>query len=608
MKHDVQLITPTEGDPINALLSDFRWLVTEGEPLVLEYSFFGYNSEFYVDARYGYDENNADYDLPFRQEFRPFSNADRALVDSIFSDLEDLLNIDFVEVSDSLDSEIRFGYTDLSREDADGLSFFPTAQFFPFDEDPTVPHETSDLSGDIWIDAGIDRRSLPTTLVHEVGHALGLSHSFESGFEVLEDVPALQLGAELDYVGRTAMAYRFAPSTIADSALLSVGTANTFMPLDIEALQYLYGAAAPVESDDVYILRQFPAQEVDIEAYGYSDFEVHNYLNGYVAITDTGGYNALVIPLNSGVDVDLSSSWNFTGAGYATADYDDPNLHFGAGTLWRDIVTGDGADRVTANDFSNQIVTNDGPDVVYGGAGDDTASLGADNDKYYYSMGNDYVDGGSGIDVVFLGDLKYSHFKFFVYGDDLAISAINGPLEITLENVERVVFSDRQLSTGSFQADIALANRSFILDDDVPLYLSDIGRDEVKVEADDAQLYRLYYGGLGRAPDRGGFEFWQERLDSGLFDFTEIADRFMDSPEFSGLADVNEDGEVSNAEFLDHMYFNVFGREPDAGGYNWWLEQLDEEEILQQEAFFDMVQSDEFVLLTAATVNEFLFV
>ena len=89
---------------------------------------------------------------------------------------------------------------------------------------------------------------------------------------------------------------------------------------------------------------------------------------------------------------------------------------------------------------------------------------------------------------------------------------------------------------------------------------------------------------------------------------SEVAARFIDSPEFKGLADVNGLNGVEDFEFLNHMYKNVFGRAADQNGYVWWLSKLDDDTHSQATAFASMVQSDEFVLTTAATVADYLFV
>ena len=110
---------------------------------------------------------------------------------------------------------------------------------------------------------------------------------------------------------------------------------------------------------------------------------------------------------------------------------------------------------------------------------------------------------------------------------------------------------------------------------------------------------------MNRAPDEGGYDWWLERLQVGEFVFDEVADRFLDSPEFRGLADGNEDSIISDQEFLDHVYTTVFGRQPDEEGYSWWLNQLESGGHTQGEAFAGMTQSDEFVLITAEAVSDF---
>src|SRR5688500_19664870 len=60
------------------------------------------------------------------------------------------------------------------------------------------------------------------------------------------------------------------------------------------------------------------------------------------------------------------------------------------------------------------------------------------------------------------------------------------------------------------------------------------------------------------AQEKGGM-----RLDG-------ISDAFGQSPEF-----VNTYGALTNAQFVDRVYRNVLGREPDAGGRAFWTQQLD---------------------------------
>ncbi len=44
---------------------------------------------------------------------------------------------------------------------------------------------------------------------------------------------------------------------------------------------------------------------------------------------------------------------------------------------------------------------------------------------------------------------------------------------------------------------------------------------------------RLYTAGLGREPERDGFDFWMNEYTSGRWSFPAMAAFFVESPEFS---------------------------------------------------------------------------
>jgi len=82
------------------------------------------------------------------------------------------------------------------------------------------------------------------------------------------------------------------------------------------------------------------------------------------------------------------------------------------------------------------------------------------------------------------------------------------------------------------------------------------------------QVARLYEAYLRRAPDADGLRFWVDRRSTGSA-IAEISEAFAQSPEFT-----NRYGQLSNADFVDLVYQNVLGREPDAAGASSWLTQL----------------------------------
>lgn len=86
------------------------------------------------------------------------------------------------------------------------------------------------------------------------------------------------------------------------------------------------------------------------------------------------------------------------------------------------------------------------------------------------------------------------------------------------------------------------------------------------------KAYRVYKAAFNRDPMQGDLEglgFWVDRIDSGM-DMVEVAARFIDSEEFRAIYG----NQPTDAEFLTRLYQNVLEREPEAEGYNWWLNEI----------------------------------
>lgn len=153
----------------------------------------------------------------------------------------------------------------------------------------------------------------------------------------------------------------------------------------------------------------------------------------------------------------------------------------------------------------------------------------------------------------------------------------------------------------------ALAEDAFIIDDNGEHWDADVGLlNGGVIPASAAQLFRVYFGALGRLPDNDGFRWWSNEIAEGKHDLRSMAAGFVFSEEFQRIADADDDGVVSNAEFVDHMYRNVFGREPDPPGYEWWTSGLSAGRTSQSDVLVDMTQSNEYVALTIADVAGYL--
>ncbi|MBT8239633.1 MAG: DUF4214 domain-containing protein [Acidimicrobiia bacterium] len=84
-----------------------------------------------------------------------------------------------------------------------------------------------------------------------------------------------------------------------------------------------------------------------------------------------------------------------------------------------------------------------------------------------------------------------------------------------------------------------------------------------------ASLDRLYEAYFLRQADTAGFNYWMDQLQAGA-ELTEIAEWFADSEEFRARY-----AGLGFADFLDQLYRDVLGRDPDETGKDYWLDLLD---------------------------------
>lgn len=83
-----------------------------------------------------------------------------------------------------------------------------------------------------------------------------------------------------------------------------------------------------------------------------------------------------------------------------------------------------------------------------------------------------------------------------------------------------------------------------------------------------SQVYQLYKTIFDREPDVEGAKYWISKIENGLT-LAQAADFFVGCREF-----VEIHGVGNNQDLLLRCYQNVLGRDPDAGGYEWWAEKM----------------------------------
>jgi Domain of unknown function (DUF4214) len=83
-----------------------------------------------------------------------------------------------------------------------------------------------------------------------------------------------------------------------------------------------------------------------------------------------------------------------------------------------------------------------------------------------------------------------------------------------------------------------------------------------------APIVRLYFAYFLRIPDYEGLQYWINQYTNGA-PLALISEAFADSQEFQ-----QRYGSLNDGDFVTLLYQNVLGRSPDAGGYAYWVGQL----------------------------------
>ena len=245
------------------------------------------------------------------------------------------------------------------------------------------------------------------TLVHEIGHLLGLAHPHDGGLAgdatTFPGVtgPFGSYGTyELNQGIFTVMSYNDGwPAHYPGHNNYGYGWQLSPMALDIAAIQGIYGAnMTRATGDNIYRLPTANATGV-----------------GWRCIWDAGGADQIRFEGQGACTIDLRDA-PLTGAnagGYVSyAAGIVGGLTIANGVVIEKGIGGNGADQITGNGADNVLRGRGGSDVIFGLDGHDTLAGGGSSDRLFgglgddqlnLSGGNDTLDGGGGSDTVSYG-------------------------------------------------------------------------------------------------------------------------------------------------------------------------------------------------------------
>lgn len=308
------------------------------------------------------------------------------------------------------------------------------------------------------------------TLLHELGHALGLKHGHEAGGPA-----GIALPADLDSHEFSIMTYRSYPGkAIGGSSNEAYGFPQGFMMLDIAALQFLYGADYGTHSGNTTytfspITGEMFVNGVGQGAPGDGNGGASNRV--FLTIWDGGGNDTYdfsnyatsqTIDLNPGGWSKISDGQlAYLGDGhYARGNVFNALMYQGnTASLIENAVGGSANDIITGNVLNNRLQGNGGNDIIDGGGGTDTLALRGNRADYkeYSAVGNtftikDSVAGRDGTDI-------FKHIELISFNDQtVTVQDFFGVSASSINQADQVVifrFMNNATGTHFYTASIS---------------------------------------------------------------------------------------------------------------------------------------------------------
>ena len=544
------MATPTSNTPLayspltisgvpqaNMLIDGLQWANHSGLPTTtISYSFVAPGSSFCT----GYDN----YDSTMTAGVQQLNGTQQAAFRSALQSWANVANLNFVASADNASTvgDIRVGFSttyNWGASHANGL----TIQDYAISTPPSAMPD----NGDIWLNPGTTdayynaslgplynspsgSSSMPQggyeyfTLLHELGHALGLKHPFEtSALNPVVANPGNTASSSWDAKLFTLMSY----TPVAGTQMVGFTfNPTTPMLLDIAAMQALYGANTGYNAGDT--------------VYSFNDNAGQYY---FQTLWDGGGHNTIDYSGNTAANIDLrAGDGSVVGNPVYAYDANSPSNTVQVKNLW--IAYGTHIDAAIADGSGNNVLTanNDG-DTLTGGSGNDTFYGGTGNDVFTGGGGHNVMIGNGGLDTAVYAGSRASYQLQQQAGASLptyTLSDAAAGIMDTLTGISRLQFADTSVALdlngnagtvakvlGAVFGPASVANAAFVgiglkyLDGNL---MNEGGLTELALNArlgagftNTAEVNLLYQNLVGALPDANTLAYWNSALTANLY-------------------------------------------------------------------------------------------
>jgi hypothetical protein len=396
----MSLITLSGNNTIDSLLVGTRWgASTSNTSATLTYSYPNGSDTVW----------KSNYQLNEPSVWSPLSAQQYEYFKQALNLWTDVANITLTEIDDNQSShgDIRIAYSNIVTNEPN------TAAWAYVPTDFGVLEE----AGDIWLSTVLSDLEPATfgfsTLLHELGHALGLKHPFDlqsNNRNTLSDSENTSQYTLMSYINYEGAGNIYTSTGRGNFSVTSVEP-TTPMLYDIQALQYIYGANTTTRiGNDTYTFSNIQGEIKTIwDAGGIDTFDLSNQSL------------AMNINLNAGKFSSLGVKKTSLNGPLQTADN---NIAIAFNTIIENAIGGSGNDTIIGNTANNTFTGGAGNDVIDGSLGQDTAIYAGNLANYRITAldsnrlqissrsSNEGIDTLSAIEILQFSDqsISTSHF------------------------------------------------------------------------------------------------------------------------------------------------------------------------------------------------------